>query len=351
MGGAQSVEKAQKQIGEIHSNIDQLVSLIQKEGNDIVKYITDMDYTQQDALCRKLEYQYVDILKKNFPIRELKGIALAQTSGVRRVQLGMMLPKAETTDKLLDEKTQICQSIVRLFKRKVEVIQNLQQSVPECRDKEREIHNNLSLKMQKEPNISTEIWEKNYQIMTKFNKDIKTKYTKIRSLIGKVLNADNERQLDSLHKEATELINETRKICDLTINRELRDLRTGDINQPAEKPVNQPAGKPAEKPVIQPGMNQPGMNQPEKPVNQPVQGKKPPPIISVNEQLRQEALRQNKLIVLYDFSAEGEKELNVKKNDLLTLIDPTVGEGWYLVEDSKGNKGFVPVAYLFQPTK
>lgn len=337
MGGTQSVEKAQTQIGYIHNDIDALVKKIQKDGNDVVTYITDMKYTDTTALCQKLAYQYVDILKKNFPIKELKGVAIAQESGIRRVQLSMLVPKADQTAELELEKEKICKNIVRLFERKIEVIKTLQKAVPDCRDKERKIHENLSSRMKNEPNIYSEKWEETYKLMTNFNNDIKARYTKISSMIGKVLNASTEKELDSLHNDAVNLIADTNKVCELTINRELRDFRSQD-DQDGPKTGQQSPTKPAPSPT-KPAPNplqQPVQPQPPSPLQQPVQPPSPtrpapaPPVT---------------LEALYNFDKESDNELSVKKGDKLFLIGVSNDE-WYLVKNSRGEEGLVPREYV-----
>ncbi len=303
MGGTQSVDKAQKQIGELHSNIDLLVEYIQKNGNDVVNYITSMDYTKQDELCKKLEYQYVDILKKNFPIRELKGIAIAQESGIRRIQLAMLVPQQAKTNRpdLETEKSKICQQIVNLFKRKVEIIQKLQKAVPDCRDRERETYNNLSSRMKSQSNINTEEWEKIYKIMTDFNKDIRTRYTKMNSMIRSVLNAGTEKELDSLQKESVELINDTNAVCDLAIDRELREFRTAEIAARDNSP---------------------------------------------KVELYQAPIKYTMVKVIQQHIAGATNELTINPGDILTLVNLEDDRGWYTAKDATGKEGLIPANYV-----
>jgi Skp family chaperone for outer membrane proteins len=168
----------------------------------------------------------------------------------------MLVPedaKKNRTD-LEAEKTQICQNIVKLFKRKVEVIQKLQKAVPDCRDREREIYQNLSNRMKSQPNINTEEWEKLYKTVTDFNKDIRTRYTKMNSMIRSILNAATEKELDSLHKESIDLISDTNAVCDLAINRELREFRSAEVSSAPKSPraVSSPSPGSAPRQILRP---------------------------------------------------------------------------------------------------
>jgi len=143
--------------------------------------------------------------------------------------------------------------------------------------------------------------------MTKFNNDIKTRYTKIRSMITKVLNASNEKELDSLQRDAANLIADTNKVCDLTINRELRDLRS-------EAAQAQPREQPSERGQLSPRSARQAPDVPKAVL----------------------------LEVLHNFRAESDGELSVQKGERLGLVNPDVGEGWYLARKSTGEEGLVP---------
>lgn len=49
--------------------------------------------------------------------------------------------------------------------------------------------------------------------------------------------------------------------------------------------------------------------------------------------------------VLYDFDAQGEDELTVKENDVITVMDKENDE-WWLVRNSRGQEGVVPAQYV-----
>lgn len=49
--------------------------------------------------------------------------------------------------------------------------------------------------------------------------------------------------------------------------------------------------------------------------------------------------------VMYDFEAQGDDELTVNENDVVTVIDKENDE-WWLVRDSAGKEGVVPAQYI-----
>jgi hypothetical protein len=49
--------------------------------------------------------------------------------------------------------------------------------------------------------------------------------------------------------------------------------------------------------------------------------------------------------VLYDFDAQGDDELSVKENDMVTVVDKENDE-WWLVRGSDGQEGVVPAQYI-----
>ena len=48
----------------------------------------------------------------------------------------------------------------------------------------------------------------------------------------------------------------------------------------------------------------------------------------------------------YDFKATNENALDFKENDLFTVLDSTRDQYWWLVQNGKGQVGFVPANYL-----
>ncbi|KAK2154161.1 hypothetical protein LSH36_275g05015 [Paralvinella palmiformis] len=50
--------------------------------------------------------------------------------------------------------------------------------------------------------------------------------------------------------------------------------------------------------------------------------------------------------VLYDFVCGGPGELTVHNNEVLTILNQNVGDGWWEAKNSRGEKGLVPEAYI-----
>lgn len=304
MGGTQSFEQAVKQIDTIRGDIVKLEEIIQKEGNEIVEYIHNADYTNQKKLCEKLEYRYVDILKNNFPINELKGVAFAQESGVRRIKLAMLVPKAQTAGDLDREKTKICEDIVGLFKRKIDMINNMREYTPSCKSIESKIYEQLSTKMST-ANITSEQWEKAYNTLTKFNKNIKTNYINVRSIITRVLRATNHNELDSLQGEFNSLNVNTSTICN-AINIDLRTF-IEENNLSEQQSPEQKA---------------PAQESPRYPAPGPL-----------------------KIKLAYNFVAKKDDELSGNEGEIFTVVSKA-DKDWYKVKNASGNVGYMPANYF-----
>ncbi|CAH8487247.1 unnamed protein product [Dicrocoelium dendriticum] len=50
--------------------------------------------------------------------------------------------------------------------------------------------------------------------------------------------------------------------------------------------------------------------------------------------------------VIYDFSAQGEGELSVAQGEEITVLDQTVGDGWWSAKNDFGREGLVPSSYV-----
>lgn len=227
MGGTQSVDSATKNIKNLEDDVDTLVIKIQKDGNDAVTAIVNSKLNS-DELCRRLRYQYTEVLKNNFPVRTLNGA---------KIQLGIDVPDLSTAKfassvtsnlakNLVIEKENICKAIIDLYVTKVDIINKLHSAVPDCRDKERMVFNNLSDQMRGVEKLTDERWSVAYKNMTTFNKEIKTKYTNIKSMIYDIYSAETKAQLDRLVKDAIGLINDTNAVCERYIDVTLRDFKS-----------------------------------------------------------------------------------------------------------------------------
>ena len=54
----------------------------------------------------------------------------------------------------------------------------------------------------------------------------------------------------------------------------------------------------------------------------------------------------SKFIVLYEFNAEDEGEISVKKDEIVTSVPNNNPEGWIIVRKSDNVKGYVPRDYI-----
>lgn len=57
----------------------------------------------------------------------------------------------------------------------------------------------------------------------------------------------------------------------------------------------------------------------------------------------------SKMIVSYDFTAENESELTVRRDEVLTLVLPQDSSGyteWWLMRNESGEEGYVPASFL-----
>lgn len=323
MGGAQSIQKAQKNIGASHAEIDNLVRAIQQEGNAAVESIIASEWNKQEELCQKLKYQYVDLLKNHFPKENLQGAA---------VQLGLMVPDEQIQGNLTTQKTAICKKIADMYTWKIELIRKLQAEmaaeggVKACFARERAIYQKLSSQLTAQKDMNQEKWGDAYKRMYKFNKDIKGKYAKMKGLMDKIMAAKTltSARLNPLHRDVTtlakdvdKLIAETRRMCDQTIDidlREVRNLEAGGAAAPAQEAA--PAREveeaaPAQEPRPAPS----------------VPGAAPPPY-TVN--------------VIYDFNAEQGDEISVKTGDIVELVSE---EGDWIRVRKNGNVGLIPKNY------
>jgi len=56
--------------------------------------------------------------------------------------------------------------------------------------------------------------------------------------------------------------------------------------------------------------------------------------------------KAEKAIALYEFQADGDDELTVAENEVLTVVQKGPDEGWWKCRNSRGKEGVVPSAYL-----
>ena len=316
MGGAQSVQKAQKNIAGTHSDIDNLVRAIQDEGNAAVDAIEASEWNKQDALCEKLAYQYITYLKNHFPKEQLEGAA---------IQLGLMVPNEKLTGNLTTQKTQICKRIADMYTWKIELIRKLQEEmsieggIKACFAREREIYQKLSLQLTAQKDINQEKWGDAYKRMYKFNKDIKKRYATMKGLIDKIKAATAitsskfnplHRDITTLAKDVDKVIADSRQMCDRAIDidlREVRNLEAGAAGQGA------PARNPARAAPRVPGNGGPA------------------------------AVEAVTVTMVYDFNAIQDGDLTVTAGEVLELVSD--GGDWITVKKADGQQGLVPKNY------
>ena len=99
-------------INQHHSNIDKIYSAIITDGAQIITYITNNGYLNDDKFCEKLGYLKVQELKDFFPIKTLQGVQYR--IGVMP-QLSQMSTESRT---VLDKnKDAICRDIINFHKK------------------------------------------------------------------------------------------------------------------------------------------------------------------------------------------------------------------------------------------
>ena len=247
----QQIQSAKNNIEQLHRDVDVLQQNINKEVSNLEKRINDSGYTNLDEICNKIEYHYVDLLYGHFPIKTLQGYG--------RIKLGLI---PTMTNDMKADKLNVCKSIVAFYKKKLYLLGQISRDLPACRQKEKEIYNDLSGKLQRE-GINTDRWVTVYKKIQQFNKDIQYQYTQISGTIEKIRAAQTWQQLDAQGQAIVNLLTQTNGIC----SRYQVDLHRF-INTPQDVPViQQPqvAAQPREIVQQQPAVKQ----QPREVVQQP----------------------------------------------------------------------------------
>ncbi|KAL3320287.1 hypothetical protein Ciccas_001023 [Cichlidogyrus casuarinus] len=52
------------------------------------------------------------------------------------------------------------------------------------------------------------------------------------------------------------------------------------------------------------------------------------------------------VVVKYTFDAQSEVELSVRESEQCTVVDESVGEGWWMLRNDKGQTGLVPIDFV-----
>lgn len=208
MGNSGSFEENLKKktlsINEQHVQVDDAISRINLEANRIISLILDRNYTDREAICKKIGYQKVDELSKFFPIETLEGV---------RYQMGI-IPDSNDPNMaaLQSNKQSVCLSIVNFYLKKINLITNIQNELPNCKNMERAVYDNLSAKLQAQ-GINNEEWLAVYNKMEKFNKEIISRQQLIERELERIRKATTMRELDGIANTVNGILSKTNSIC------------------------------------------------------------------------------------------------------------------------------------------
>lgn len=202
MGGVQSVSDAKDDITKLHSENSDILNKIIQRGDQIVKEIETKGYDEQEKLCDRLQYHYIDELNDLFSTVVMKGLG-------DKIKLGL---SPRETESMQDYKLRICTNVVNFHLQKIRTIAELNKSLPYCSKMEKEIFAGLSEKSKKE-DINSERWGKVYKEVKSFNYYIKTRYNKIYTAINKIREAKNEPSLKRAINNANKLMGDTNVRC------------------------------------------------------------------------------------------------------------------------------------------
>jgi len=204
MGQGVSFEEKLKEntanIAKKHGDIDALVDEINEEGNRLIALINQRKYTDREGICNHLAYQYVDTLSDFFPVQTLSDV---------RYRLGIV---PENTPELETSKKQVCVDIVNFYVRKINLITSIQAELPNCKNMEREIYDELNQKL-KEDNLSDEEWLEVYEQMKDFNRDIRSRYELFQEQIEEIRQAKTSVELDRVAKKTHNILAKTGAMC------------------------------------------------------------------------------------------------------------------------------------------
>lgn len=235
MGVSQSTDDARKDIRKLHTNNSLLYDNILKRGEEIVNEITEAGYNNVDDVCEKLGYHYSDKLNTFFKTVVMKGLG-------DKIKLGVV---PDETPGMKNYKQKICDQIVDFHITKIKAITDLQDKLPLCIDKERQVFDKLSI-LSKETDINTEEWMKVYKKMKQFNATIKSKYSNIDRAIENIRKADTEPKLTRSITDAKTLLNNTNNVCEkyeTEINIETKSLKRSIPTKVTRETSKQDEGK------------------------------------------------------------------------------------------------------------
>ena len=183
-----------------HSDIDLVITRINTEADRLIALILERGYNDRDQICKKIGYQKID---------ELSGLFHTQTLNGVRYKLGII---PENTPDLEANKTKVCLDIVNFYVKKINLITNIQKELPNCRNMENEIYNNLANKLNSK-SLNDDDWLQVYNKIENFNKDTQKRYSLIERELERVRAAKTMRELDAISYTTNTILNDTNTIC------------------------------------------------------------------------------------------------------------------------------------------
>jgi hypothetical protein len=204
MGNAKSFEEnlveKTANLNTQHSDLDLMIKRIDSEADRLIALILERKYNDREEICKKLGYQKVDELSQFFEIQTLEGV---------RYRLGIVPPN---NPQLEESKQKVCLDIVNFYLKKINLINNIQKELPNCRNMEKQIYDNLEVKL-KSNRLNNVEWLNIYSKLEKFNKEIKTRTALIERELERIRLAKTMQELDLIARTTNSILSNTNSIC------------------------------------------------------------------------------------------------------------------------------------------
>lgn len=217
------LRKKSTKINEYHNDIDKIMVELENESNRLLSLISQRGYDDQVNICQQLGWQKADQLANLLPIQTINGI---------RYRLGIV---PENTEELNKTKRDLCADIVNFYLKKMNLISNIQNELPRCREMENAIYQGLTARLQS-ADITNEEWLNIYNKLENFNKDIKKRYELIARELERIRKAKSVRELDAIAATTNGILARTNSICQNYENQLIpysrkREVLVGDTSQ------------------------------------------------------------------------------------------------------------------------
>ena len=196
----QNLQKVSSNINSQHSELDSQITRMNEEADRLIALIMSRDYNDKDAICKKIAYQKADELANFFPMQTLNGI---------RYRLGVV---ADPIPEMEQNKQKVCIDIVNFYLKKINLISNIRKELPNCRQMEGDIYNDLVYKLQSNK-LDTDEWLTVYNKLERFNAEIKSRYDLIEKELERVRAARSMRELDAIAQTTNGILAKTNSIC------------------------------------------------------------------------------------------------------------------------------------------